>query len=415
MSTARLLAELPLVDHHCHGLVRGELDRAGFERLLTESDWPAPAGTTVFDSQLGFAVRRWCAPLLDLEPHSSPEDYLARRAELGVAEVNRRLLAATGIGEYLVETGYRGDDLLTPAELAALTGRPARTVVRLETVAEQLARDGTRPASFAADFQAALAEAAAQAVALKSIIAYRCGLDFDSRRPAPTEVAEAAGRWLRRKEATGQVRLAEPALLRHLLWAGVDRRLPIHLHVGYGDADIELHRCNPLHLTRWLRAVRPLGLDVLLLHNYPYQREAGYLAHVYPHVYCDVGLAVGSHRQPLGGGDRRVAGADPVRQGAVLHRRLRAAGALPGRGPAVPARAGPRPGRLGRRRRLDAGRRPAGGPRGRPRQRQPRLRPGAAHHPLGMMLAFSRKTLGGSWCGWLHPCRRAPRGGRPPG
>jgi uncharacterized protein len=293
MSTERLLAELPLVDHHCHGVVRGELDRAGFEGLLSESAWPAPAGTAVFDSQLGFAVRRWCAPLLDLEPHSAPEDYLARRAELGVAEVNRRLLAATGIGEYLVETGYRGDDLLTPAELAAVTGRPARTVVRLEAVAEQLARDGTRPASFAADYQAALAEAAAQAVGLKSIVAYRCGLDFDPVRPAPSEVEEAAGRWLRRWEAGGQVRLEEPALLRHVLWAGVDRRLPIQLHVGFGDADIELHRCNPLHLTRWLRAVRPLGVDVLLLHNYPYQREAGYLAHVYPHVYCDVGLAVG--------------------------------------------------------------------------------------------------------------------------
>ncbi len=29
----------------------------------------------------------------------------------------------------------------------------------------------------------------------------------------------------------------------------------------------------------------------MLLHNYPYQREAGYLAQVFPHVYFDVGLA----------------------------------------------------------------------------------------------------------------------------
>ncbi len=292
MSTERLLAELPLVDHHCHGVVRGDLDRAGFESLLTESDWPAPAGTTVFDTQLGFAVRRWCAPLLDLDPHSHPEEYLARRAALGVTEVNRRLLAATGTGEYVLETGYRGDDILAPAEMSALTGRPAHTVVRLEAVAEQLARDGTRPQTFATDYEAALAEAARAAVGLKSIIAYRSGLDFDPERPAAREVVDAAARWLRRGEETGQVRLEEPTLLRHVLWAGVDRRLPIQLHVGYGDADLELQRCNPLHLTRWLRAVRPLGVDVLLLHNYPYQREAGYLAHVYPHVYCDVGLAV---------------------------------------------------------------------------------------------------------------------------
>lgn len=30
----------------------------------------------------------------------------------------------------------------------------------------------------------------------------------------------------------------------------------------------------------------------MLLHCYPYHREAGYLADVFPHVYCDVGLAV---------------------------------------------------------------------------------------------------------------------------
>jgi uncharacterized protein len=292
MSVEQLLEELPLVDHHCHGVVRGDLDRAGLENLLTESDWPAPPGTTVFDTQLGFAVRRFCAPLLDLEPHSSPEDYLDRRTELGVAEVNRRLLAATGIAEYLVETGYRGVDILTPAEMAAVTGRPVHTVVRLEAVAEQVARHGSRPATFATDYEAALAKATVDAVGLKSIMAYRFGLDFDPQRPTPGEVVDAAARWLHRCEQAGRVRLDEPTLLRHVLWAGVDRRLPIQFHVGYGDADIELHRCNPLHLTRWLRAVQRLGVDVLLLHNYPYQREAGYLAHVYPHVYCDVGLAV---------------------------------------------------------------------------------------------------------------------------
>ena len=34
------------------------------------------------------------------------------------------------------------------------------------------------------------------------------------------------------------------------------------------------------------------GVDVLLLHCYPFHRHAGYLAQVLPHVYFDVGLAV---------------------------------------------------------------------------------------------------------------------------
>jgi predicted TIM-barrel fold metal-dependent hydrolase len=292
MSTEPHVQALHLIDHHCHGLVPTDLDRVGFEDLITESNWPAPAGTTFFDTQLGFAVRRWCAPLLDLAPQATAEEYLHRRTALGAAEVNRRLMRAAGIGEYLIETGYRGGDILTPAEMAGVTGAPAHAVVRLEAVAEQVAHAGTTPTTFAGEYAAALAAATTDAVGLKSIMAYRHGLDFDPDRPGTAELAAAAGRWLDRYQTTGEHRVDDPVLLRHLLWAGVDTGLPIQFHVGYGDADVELHRCNPLHMTRWLRAVRPLGTIVLLLHCYPYHREAGYLAQVFPNVYCDVGLAV---------------------------------------------------------------------------------------------------------------------------
>jgi len=65
----------------------------------------------------------------------------------------------------------------------------------------------------------------------------------------------------------------------------------VQFHVGYGDSDVDLDRCNPLLLTPLLRAVQPTGVPVMLLHNYPYHREAGYLAQVFPHVYVDAGLA----------------------------------------------------------------------------------------------------------------------------
>ena len=61
--------------------------------------------------------------------------------------------------------------------------------------------------------------------------------------------------------------------------------------MGYGDRDIDLHRCNPLLLTALLRAIEPAGVPVMLLHNYPYHREANYLAQVFPHIYMDAGLA----------------------------------------------------------------------------------------------------------------------------
>jgi predicted TIM-barrel fold metal-dependent hydrolase len=123
------------------------------------------------------------------------------------------------------------------------------------------------------------------------VVASRSGFDFAPEPPTPAEAVAAAGAMLATAGPRGP-RVADPTLLRFLLWSGVDRGLPLQLHSGYGDPDLELHRCDPLLLTRFLRLVEPRGVDVLLLHCYPYHRHAGYLAQVFPHVYFDVGLAV---------------------------------------------------------------------------------------------------------------------------
>lgn len=102
----------------------------------------------------------------------------------------------------------------------------------------------------------------------------------------------AAGEWLRSVDAGSPPRVDDAVLLRMLLWEGVATGLPLQLHAGYGDPDVELHRCDPLLLTRWLKAIEGSGTDVLLLHCYPFHRNAGYLAQVFPHVYFDVGLGI---------------------------------------------------------------------------------------------------------------------------
>lgn len=276
--------ELRLVDHHVHGAATADLDAAAFEDGLTESPWPAPAGTTHLDSQVGFAVRRWCAPVLDLPPHVDLPAYLARRRELGTAEVTRRFLTASGIGRFLVETGYLPDQVLGPTQMAAIVGGEPAEVVRLETLAEEVAATGPDASRFAEDFATALAGRARRAVGLKSVIAYRIGLAVDPTRPTHRDVSLAAGRWLR----TGG-RLTDEVLLRHLLWAGVEHGLPLQFHVGYGDPDLTLHRCDPSLLTPFIRAV---AVPIMLLHCYPYHRTAAYLAGAFPHVYLDVGLAM---------------------------------------------------------------------------------------------------------------------------
>jgi predicted TIM-barrel fold metal-dependent hydrolase len=128
-------------------------------------------------------------------------------------------------------------------------------------------------------------------VGLKSIAAYRTGLALSGERPTTAEVTLAAGNWLALVDAGEPIRLADEVLHRHLVWTGIDLGLPVQFHVGYGDSDVDLHRGNPLLLTDFLRATRSSGVPVLLLHNYPFHREAAYLAQVFEHVFVDVGLA----------------------------------------------------------------------------------------------------------------------------
>jgi predicted TIM-barrel fold metal-dependent hydrolase len=289
---ADVIGGLRLVDHHVHGALRGDVDRGVLESMLTESDRPVPSWMTQFDSQLGFAVRRWCAPVLGLEPHAPAEEYVACRRRLGHAEVTRRLLSASGIARFLLETGYGADDVLDAQAMAAASGRPVEEVVRLEQVLEDLARTGVRAADVPKRFAEALAERTRTAVGVKSIVAYRYGFDFDPEPPTSREVVTAAGGWLRECETSGSARVGDPVLLRFGLWAGVERGLPLQLHTGYGDPDLELHRCDPLLLTRFIKLIEPHDVPLLLLHCYPFQRNAGYLAQVFPHVYFDVGLGI---------------------------------------------------------------------------------------------------------------------------
>jgi uncharacterized protein len=282
-----LAACVPLVDHHCHGVVTHELDRAGLEALISEGG-PPPAGETNFDTAVGLAIRRHCAPVLDLEPHTSAEAYLARRAELGAAEVSRRFLVATGTARYCVDTGFRPAGLTTPQELSVLAGAPTDDVVRLESVAEALAQDGVEPGEFADRFAQRLAETTAEvgAVGVKSVAAYRTGLRLDPRRPGEAEIASAAARWLDTGPGAGGWRMADPVLQRLSLWAAVDLGKPIQFHIGFGDADIRLSEVDPSLLTDWFVQHR---VPVMLLHCWPYHRAASYLACIHSHVHLDVG------------------------------------------------------------------------------------------------------------------------------
>src|ERR1700738_3033796 len=154
--TSMFTSELPLLDHHCHGVVAGPLQRARFEDLATESSSRPAAGTTHLDSPLGLMIRRWCAPILDLEPFASNEEYVERRLAIDPPEVNRRFLQACGLSSLLLDTGYRSADILDPAGMASAAGVPAHEVVRIETVAEATLAAGGEAGGFFQAYAGAL-------------------------------------------------------------------------------------------------------------------------------------------------------------------------------------------------------------------------------------------------------------------
>ncbi|MBT2541254.1 amidohydrolase [Streptomyces sp. ISL-44] len=272
----------PLVDQYCHGVLRTELGLGTFEAQLIRSAGPPAAGTTFFDTQTGFAVRRWCPPLLGLEPYAAPARYLARRRELGAIESARLLLRGSGIAAYVVDTGVAGD-LTGPKEMALAGDAEAFETVRLEPLAQQVADTSGTVAAFLANLAEAVHQAATGAVAFTCGAADHPSVLADAPEPPdPGEVRGAAGRWL-----AGRTRgdaLRDPVLLRHLVWSAVASGLPLQLYTGAGD---------PAPLTGFVRATAGLGTRLVLLGGYPYHRQTAQLAEAFPHVYADAGAALG--------------------------------------------------------------------------------------------------------------------------
>ncbi len=280
---AEHIAAVPLIDQHVHGCWLSAGDQQRFENGLNEANTePIADFDSGFDTQLGFAVRAHCAPLLGLAKHADPQEYWRRRSQLTEAELARIFLRAAGVSDWLVDTGY-AEGVADVVQLAEFSSGRAHEVVRLEQVAEQAAHTA---GDYAAAFHEILHRRAASAVGTKSVLAYRGGFDGDLTEPSAAEVSDAAARW----RQTGGVRLGDRVLLRFGLHQALRLGKPLQFHVGFGDRDCDLHKANPLYLLDFLR--QSGDTPVVLLHCYPYEREAGYLAQAFNNVYLDGGLSV---------------------------------------------------------------------------------------------------------------------------
>lgn len=286
----------PLIDHHCHGLMPHDLSADQFEDVISEAFAPAPPGTSHWDKPVALSIRRWCAPILDLPPFSAPEDYIARRIEIGATEVNKRFLRAAELDTLLVDSGNRPDELCSVTELGELAGARSKEIIRLESIAERVVAKGNIMASeYALVLESELRDVLhSNVVGLKTIVAYRSSLAIDYTTPVKAEFQRSVDNWFSQVEKTKVVRITDPVLERHLLWLGADiareKQFPMQFHIGIGDPDIQLNKVDPSLLTPFIRAVEDWKFPITLLHCYPFHRQAGLMAENFPFVYFDVGF-----------------------------------------------------------------------------------------------------------------------------
>lgn len=241
-----------------------------FRGLFSESSdarqWPHVATAVTYQRAI-----RLLAQHLGCE--ATEQAVYARRLESEPLAYAAELLQATGTELLLVDDGYPTEDVGTSwRELGELARCPSWPVMRIERVAEATggSLDAVRAAAGSARDQGF--------VALKTVAAYRGGLDLDALGPP------------------GRAGRLEGAPLRDVLFAALEANessgdpLPVQVHTGFGDADLSLPRARPGLLKPLIE--RFPDTTFVLLHCYPFVREAGWLAHVYSNVFFDLSLTI---------------------------------------------------------------------------------------------------------------------------
>jgi predicted TIM-barrel fold metal-dependent hydrolase len=297
------LADIPVIDNHVHPW-RASTRTSSVEEM---------AGHVAFSDCVVNSVRQEYLPMEQLAPslklfretnlgsnflrselarYLNVEDDWERviAARNAVAEADYRawtvrLFADAGIDTLLVDEGG-SQPRITLDELGSIAPVRMRRVARSDNFIRDLLPAHDTWTDFFTAYQAAVDDAIADgAIAFKSVIAYRTGLDIQ-----PVSEAEAR----RNFEATrGDVEATQKAfrdfLLCHTMDVARERGLWIHIHVAVGDPDIVYQRANPALLYPLLHSERFRANRVVLVHGgWPWVGEAAAIVAILPNVYLDV-------------------------------------------------------------------------------------------------------------------------------
>lgn len=283
--------QVELVDAHAHNIV--SLD-SSFPFIGTFSEATGDALSFAPHSLSFKRNLREIAQLYGTE--ISLEAIEKHRQATGLRSFTSKCFKEAGISALLIDDGLKLDkkhDIEWHRDFVPFVGR----VLRIETVAEQILDDEETSSwtldSFTKAFVARLNSLVPEIVALKTVAAYRSGLDIDTH--VTKEVAESG--LVEVLQSGKPFRIGNKGLIDYILTLTLEvterHDLPLQIHTGFGDRDLDLRLANPLHLRNLLEDKRFGKSRIVLLHaSYPFSKEASYLSSVYPQVYLDFGLAV---------------------------------------------------------------------------------------------------------------------------
>jgi hypothetical protein len=289
------LGRIPIVDNHCHSLLRQQpQDDESFRIHLTESYFEEIAREHVPSSILYRRFLVELAALLECDP--TPDAVHAARRERGVEWLTREIVARANFKTWLIDTGYGADTTFSLDELRNLAQVRVEEVLRLEPLIERLILESSgRFESFLDDYRGAISGLRARGiVGMKSVIAYRTGLHVGEVAAGEAAAAFAELREVGRRAS--KLRVASKPLLDHLIVIAVEEAarqgVPIQFHTGLGDPDLDLTLVDPAAL-RFLFSERFRAAPIVLLHTgYPYVRSLAYVAAMFPNVYADMGETI---------------------------------------------------------------------------------------------------------------------------
>jgi uncharacterized protein len=287
------IARFIVIDNHAHSLLRGhlDLDEIGFRGCFTES-----RSLSMLENHVPNSTH-----YMDLLDHlerifntKTEQDFLAFRSKQNSTSFVRMLWDDVSIGALIIDDGYRAEQNLSLSELADISGRPVFHCRRIEPVMEDCL---STAASFdeVCDLFAAklLQPGARQMVGLKTICGYRGGLSLTS--PARAEAATDFDRY-KKEHGNTRARITRSPLYHYLLLRAFElageRGLTIQIHTGIGDDDADLSECNPALMQNIFRSKAYTKANFVMLHCFPYVREAAFMAALYPHVYMDLSLSM---------------------------------------------------------------------------------------------------------------------------